>query len=109
MDKYDEVIDAARNKSYDEITDMLWLLRESMRQYISRKIISIGEDNVLNINLIIEPAETFGLSDSEKPCITRIEEFQGSIYIRIADDGDYDFDAMDTDSLVEICKALENY
>ena len=105
----EEIMEEAMNKTYEEIELMNIVIRESIRLYFSRKIADLGENGIINQAFLLEPPDSFGISDNQKPCVTRIEESnEGIITFNIADDGEYDFDNMDIDSLMYIAYQLKD-
>lgn len=107
MKSYEEIIELAHNKSYDDILEMHRLLIESIRQYISRKLADSG--CLIREDIIIDTPEACGISDSMKPCIIKIEESnEGIITFTYEYSDEVEFDYMDTDVLLLVVKELEN-
>ena len=112
MDKQEQIISEwAMNRSCDEICNMLRLVRESARQWLSRFLMDTNEIKRHECYIVLDTPDDCGLSSLEKPTIVSMyqEPGEGIIWFEFDYyDGCVDFDQIDTDSIIQIIKELED-
>jgi hypothetical protein len=86
------------------------LLRESMRNYLSRELMNTSEDNPRVETICLINAEGFGLSTLNFPWIYKLWQnpTEGIIYFAYDREGKeiVEFDHMLTEDLLTICKLI---
>lgn len=86
------------------------LLKESIRKYLSKKLMDTSEDNPLKTQICLVNSEAFGLSTLNFPWIYYIyqDPVEGIIYFGFdeTDSEPVEFDAMLLNDLITICKEL---
>ena len=87
------------------------LMKESMRKYLSRKLMYTSEDNPLKTQICLVNSEAFGLSTLNFPWIYYIyqDPVEGIIYFGFdeTDSEPVEFDEMLLEDLITICKELD--
>jgi hypothetical protein len=85
------------------------LVRESMRNYLSKELIDTSEDNPRIKSICLINAEGFGLSTLDFPWIYKLWQnpTEGIIYFAYDNEDIVEFDYMSTKDLLTICKFLE--
>lgn len=107
----------SQNKSVLEMETMFeqynyldQLLRESMRNYLSRELMDTSEDNPRVETICLVNAEGFGLSTLNFPWIYKLWQHptEGIIYFAYDKEGKeiVEFDHMLTEDLLTICKHI---
>lgn len=106
----------SQNKTISEIetiaeqyNNLEELLRNSIHNYLSRKLMDTSEDTPLEIDIALECKESFGLSSLDLPWIKKIwqDPVEGIIYFVYDTDTVIEFDRMNTENLLTICKHIE--
>lgn len=86
------------------------LLKESIRKYLSKKLMNTSKDNPLKTQICLVNSEAFGLSTLNFPWIYYIyqDPVEGIIYFGFdeTDSEPVEFDAMLLNDLITICKEL---
>lgn len=96
------------NKSKDELCELYKDLRESIRHYISARLIDTDEEHPMEVNIPIEFGAC-GLSTLDMPTIVSMFQVPGDgrIYLQFYGDDDYiDFDDLHTEDLIQIVQDL---
>lgn len=96
---------------HDRILKEDEILRKSVREKVSALLMDTSEDDPLNIEIVIDDSEFFGMCELEKPCINSIwqDPSEGWIYVQFEGYGNpTDFDYLSTHEQVEVLKGLLN-
>lgn len=104
-------LENTQNKSVEEITEMYDTLRESIRHYLSAKLMDTNEDNPLEVSVALDFG-CFGMSTLEMRQIDRIfqEPSEGIIWVRFYGDEDYtELDELTTEDLISIVRDSETW
>ena len=110
----------SQNKSQLEIETMFEqynhldkLLRESMRNYLSRELMNTSEENPRIETICLTNREGFGLSSLNYPWIYKMWQHpsEGTIYFAYDSDCNniLEFDEMLTEDLVTICNTINEF
>jgi hypothetical protein len=86
-------------------------MKESIRKYLSRKLMYTSEDNPLKTQICLVNSEGFGLSSLNFPWIYYMyqDPVEGIIYFGFdeTDSEPVEFDEMLLEDLITICKELD--
>ena len=96
------------NKTETQLLEMYDTLRESIRHYLSLKLMDTNENSPLTCNIVID-FEAFGLSTLNMPTIISMYQHptEGIIYFKYEGVEEYiEFDNMLTEDLIIIIKYL---
>ena len=95
---------------FDQFKSQEQFLRESIRHYLSAKLMDTSEDNPMKCKICLVNEEGFGLSTLNFPWIYEMWQHptEGIIYFNYDPDGEdlVEFDHMLLEDLVTICKEL---
>ena len=106
----EELYEKTHNMSVVEIVEMYEVLREAIREAVSRFLMDTSEDSRMECFIIMHEDEFFGLSDMEKPHIHQIWQIPttGEIYVEYeGDDEPIDFDLFGIEDQMLVLKGLE--
>ena len=106
----EQIIELGQNRSFEEIKNMLSIVRESIRQFFSRLLMDTNADNPKQCRITISTPEDMGLSELLKPTIIAMyqEPTDGVIYFLFEGCSDYEeFDNLDNDALMQIMEEIE--
>ena len=104
------------NRSIGEINAMYSILdkendiiRQSIREYVSRILIDTSEEKPLEVLIILDSEDAFGISDLEKPCIISIYQVPSEGWIYLQFEGlnlETDFDTLTTYEQIQVLRYL---
>ena len=106
-----EIIEASLNKTPDEISDMYDILRNAIRNCVSRILEGnkATEDNPLECDASLDFGAC-GLSDLELPCVKSIfmdDDGEGMIWCNTDWSDEVDFDEFTTDDQMAILRSIK--
>lgn len=108
---YEQLIELAHNKPYEEILGITRYLQECIRQYFQRMLSETSLDSPLKCNIIVDTHDSQGISELQKPCIIGMyqEEGEGIIYFEFEGDEEhwYELDDFDLEYQLDIIRAIE--
>lgn len=98
-------------KYHEQYKMLETLIKESIRKYLSRKLINISEENPLECNICLVKDEGIGLSTLNFPWVYKMWQHptEGIIYFKFdtTNDDPVEFDSMLLEDLIIICKELD--
>lgn len=104
-----EVVDIT--KYHEQYKTLEALIKESIRKYLSKKLMSTSVENPLKTQICLVNSEGFGLSSLNFPWIYYIyqDPVEGIIYFGFdeTDSEPVEFDEMLLEDLITICKELD--
>lgn len=96
---------------FEEYKHLEEMLRESMRNYLSRVLMDTSEDKPLEKPICLSNIEGFGISILNFPCVYKMWQHptEGFIYFAFEQNNSLiiEFDFMLTEDLLTICKHIE--
>lgn len=96
---------------FDQFKSQEQFLRESIRHYLSAKLMDTSDDNRMECKICLVTEIGFGLSSLNYPWIYQMwqDPCEGIIYFNYDRDGEeiVEFDYMLTEDLITICKEID--
>lgn len=109
-DREEALLEQTLNKNENDINEMMFILRESIRHFISSRVCGSTEDEPYECDILVGEEEAQGLSEAEKIRYDRIfEDNEGIIWLYLqGTDEPMKLDDIPIETQVEIVNEWEN-